>query len=108
VVDTVGVDSTVALATRLVRRGGRIVGVGYSPAAVSIPSTRLVLDEIEYVGSRYASRDEMARGVALVAADLVRPVVRMVRPLDAVNEVLETLESGRVVGRAVLDVAGVA
>jgi D-arabinose 1-dehydrogenase-like Zn-dependent alcohol dehydrogenase len=108
VIDTVGIDGSIALAQRLVRRGGRIVAVGYSPAAFSIPSTRLVLEEIEVVGSRYASRDEMARSVALVAAGLVRPVVRLIRPLEAVNEVLERLESGRVVGRAVLDVAGVA
>jgi D-arabinose 1-dehydrogenase-like Zn-dependent alcohol dehydrogenase len=108
VIDTVGIDSSIAVAERLVRHGGRIVAVGYSPAAFAIPSTRLVLDEIEVVGSRYASRDEMARGVALVAAGLVRPVVRLVRPLEAVNEVLDRLESGRVVGRAVLDVAGVA
>jgi D-arabinose 1-dehydrogenase-like Zn-dependent alcohol dehydrogenase len=108
VIDTVGIDSSVALAERLVRHGGRIVAVGYSPAAFAIPSTRLVLEEIEIVGSRYASRDEMSRGVALVAAGLVRPVVRLVRPLEAVNEVLERLESGLVVGRAVLDVARVA
>jgi 2-desacetyl-2-hydroxyethyl bacteriochlorophyllide A dehydrogenase len=107
VIDTVGVESTIALATRLVRRGGRIVGVGYSPAPVSLPSARLVLEEIEYVGSRYASRDEMARGVALVATGLVRPVVEVVRPLDAANDVLVMLESGEVTGRAVVDVAGV-
>jgi propanol-preferring alcohol dehydrogenase len=108
VIDTVGVASTIELAARLVRRGGRIVGVGYSPAPVSLPSTRLVLEEIEYVGSRYASRDEMARGVALVAAGLVRPVVEVVRPLEAADDVLVMLESGEVTGRAVLDVAGVA
>jgi propanol-preferring alcohol dehydrogenase len=106
VIDTVGVESTIALAARLVRRGGRIVGVGYSPAPVSLPSQRLVLEEIEYVGSRYASRDEMARGVALVAAGLVRPVVELVRPLEAADDVLVMLESGEVTGRAVLDVAG--
>jgi D-arabinose 1-dehydrogenase-like Zn-dependent alcohol dehydrogenase len=66
-----------------------------------------VLEEIEYVGSRYASRDEMARGVALVATGLVRPVVEVVRPLDAANDVLVMLESGEVTGRAVVDVAGV-
>jgi propanol-preferring alcohol dehydrogenase len=92
-----------------VRTGGRIVGVGYGPdAAFSIPSPRLVLGEIEVVGSRYAHRDDMERAIAMVAAGLVRPVVGMVRPLEEVNEVFDALRAGEVVGRAVLDVAGVA
>jgi D-arabinose 1-dehydrogenase-like Zn-dependent alcohol dehydrogenase len=107
-IDTVGHDDTFAQATRLVRKGGRIVGVGYaSTSAFSIASPRLVLDEIEVVGSRYAHRDDLERAVALVAAGSVRPVVGMVRPLEAANEVFDALRAGDVVGRAVLDVAGV-
>ena len=34
-------------------------------------------------------------------------IVGMVRPLEQVNEVFEALTAGTVVGRAVLDVAGV-
>jgi propanol-preferring alcohol dehydrogenase len=109
VIDTVGREETFAQAGRLVRTGGRIVGVGYGPsAAFAIPSPRLVLGEIEVVGSRYAHRDDLERAVAMVAAGLVRPVVGMVRPLEDVNEVFDALRAGEVVGRAVLDVAGVA
>jgi D-arabinose 1-dehydrogenase-like Zn-dependent alcohol dehydrogenase len=108
VIDTVGHDDTFAQATRLVRKGGRIVGVGYaSTSAFSIASSRLVLEEIEVVGSRYAHRDDLERAVALVVAGTVRPVVGMVRPLEAANEVFDALRAGDVVGRAVLDVAGV-
>jgi len=109
VVDTVGRDDTIAKAERIVRQGGRIVGVGYWPAtAYRVASPRLVLGEIELVGSRYAHRDDLERAVALVASGAVRPVVGLVRPLEDVNEVFHALESGSVVGRAVLDVAGVA
>jgi D-arabinose 1-dehydrogenase-like Zn-dependent alcohol dehydrogenase len=107
-IDTVGHDDTFAQATRLVRKGGRVVGVGYaSTSAFSIASPKLVLEEIEIVGSRYAHRDDLERAVALVAAGTVRPVVGMVRPLEAANEVFDALRAGDVVGRAVLDVAGV-
>jgi hypothetical protein len=34
-------------------------------------------------------------------------VIDRVDPLDHVNEVMESLESGGVVGRAIIDVAGV-
>ncbi len=108
VVDTVGHDDTLALARRLVRPGGRVVGVGYTPdTSLTVPTTRLVLDEVDYVGSRYAHRDDLAKAVSLVARGLVSIVVGMVRPLEQVNEVFGALEAGSVVGRAVLDVAGV-
>ncbi len=108
VVDTVGHADTLALADRLVRAGGRIVGVGYSPTtALAVTTPRFVLGELELVGSRYAHRDDLERAVALVAAGLVRPIVGLVRPLEEVNEVFDALTSGAVVGRAVLDVAGV-
>jgi D-arabinose 1-dehydrogenase-like Zn-dependent alcohol dehydrogenase len=108
VVDTVGVASSLELADRLVRTGGTIVVVGYArESSVSLPTSRIVLDEIDVRGSRYASRAEMARGVAMVAAGLVHPVIGLVRPLEAANEALDALEAGDVVGRAVVDVAGV-
>jgi 2-desacetyl-2-hydroxyethyl bacteriochlorophyllide A dehydrogenase len=108
VLDTVGVAPSLELADRLVRPGGTIVVVGYAPeSSVTLPTARLVLDEIDVRGSRCASRAEMARGVAMVAAGLVHPVIGLVRPLESANEALDALESGDIVGRAVLDVAGV-
>jgi D-arabinose 1-dehydrogenase-like Zn-dependent alcohol dehydrogenase len=108
VVDTVGHEPTLALADRLLRTGGRLVGVGYAPGtALNVPTPRLVLGELELVGSRFAHRDDLERAVRLVAAGEVRPVVGLVAPLEEVNDVFEALERGDVVGRAVLDVAGV-
>jgi D-arabinose 1-dehydrogenase-like Zn-dependent alcohol dehydrogenase len=105
VVDSVGHDDTLELARRLVRPGGRVVAVGYTPTStLSVPTPRLVLDEVDYVGSRYAHRDDLAKAVSLVDRGLVSMVVGMVRPLDEVNEVFEALEEGAVVGRAVLEV----
>jgi D-arabinose 1-dehydrogenase-like Zn-dependent alcohol dehydrogenase len=107
VIDTVGHDDTLTLARRLVRPGGRVVGVGYSADSVlTVPTPRFVLDEVEYVGSRYAHRDDLAKAVSLVERGLVSTVVSMVRQLEEVNEVFQALESGSVVGRAVLEVTG--
>lgn len=107
VLDTVGHDETLAAADRLVRTGGRIVGVGYTPStALSVRTPRLVLGELELVGSRYAHRDDLEHAIGLVASGQVRPIVTLVRPLEEVNEVFAALGSGDVVGRAVLDVAG--
>jgi D-arabinose 1-dehydrogenase-like Zn-dependent alcohol dehydrogenase len=109
VIDTVGRQASLAQADRLVREGGRIVGVGYLPTeSLSMPTPRWVLGEVELVGSRYVRRDELDRAVRLVAEGAVRPVVDRVWPLEEVNDVFERLEAGEVAGRAVLDVAGIA
>jgi alcohol dehydrogenase len=103
VVDTVGHDESLMFARRLVRPGGRVVGVGYGPSsALTVPTPRFVLDEVDYVGSRYAHRDDLAKAVSLVERGLVSMVVGLVRPLEEVNGVLEALEAGSFVGRAVL------
>jgi acryloyl-coenzyme A reductase len=107
VVDTVGHAATIDQAERLVRPGGRIVAVGYGLGErFAVPSERMVLDEIELVGSRYVLRDELDRAIRLVAGGEVEIVVDRVVPLREVNEAFAALEAGEVVGRLVLDVAG--
>jgi alcohol dehydrogenase len=109
VIDTVGTAASVAQSERLVRGGGRIVLVGYAVGrSLELPSARVALEEVELVGSRYVARDELRRAIELVADGRVRTVVDRVVPLEEANEAFEALESGEVVGRVVLDVAGVA
>jgi alcohol dehydrogenase len=107
VIDTVGHEPTLTMAERLLRPGGRLVGVGYAPdTALTVPTPRLVLGELELVGSRFAHRDDLENAVRLVAVGQVRPVIGLVAALEDVNDVFDALERGEVVGRAVLDVAG--
>ena len=108
VIDTVGYEYTVQQANGLVRPGGRIVAVGYSPTInFSLPSPRFVLEEIQLLGSRYVRLDELERAIMLVADGRVEIVVDSVKPLEAANEAFDSLEAGDVVGRVVLDVRGV-
>jgi D-arabinose 1-dehydrogenase-like Zn-dependent alcohol dehydrogenase len=108
VIDVVGREATFALCNQLARQGGRIISVGYSPTAdASVPTARLTLGEMELMGSRYAHRGELDQVVALVERGLVRPVVGLIKPMAQVNDVFAALEAGNIVGRAVLDVAGV-
>jgi D-arabinose 1-dehydrogenase-like Zn-dependent alcohol dehydrogenase len=107
VIDTVGSAATVARSFRIVRPAGRVVGVGYSVDSTleGVPTARFVLEEVELVGSRYVSLDELDRAVRLVADGRVKPVIDRVLPLERANDALTALEDGDVVGRVVLDVA---
>lgn len=108
VIDTVGTPDSLRQAERLVRPGGRIVAVGYSLGRdLELPITRFVLEELELVGSRYVRMDELERAIRLVADGRVRMVIDAVEPLERANEAFGALEAGEVVGRVVLDVAGV-
>ena len=109
VLDNVGRTETLERAARLARPGGRVVGVGYAQGQhLSVDTPSFVLGELELRGSRYVARDELERAIRLVAHGQVEIVVDTVRPLAAVNDVFAQLEGGELVGRAVLDVAGVA
>ena len=108
VIDTVGHGATIRQANRLVRPGGRIVAVGYSPSAhFSRPSPRYVLEEIKLLGPRYVGLDELERANTLVSEGRVETMVDMVKPLEEVNEVFNALQVGEVGGQVVLDVGGV-
>lgn len=108
VIDCVGQEATILQSEQMVRPGGRVVAVGYSLTAdFRVQSTRFVLEEVELVGSRYVLMDELQRAIRLVADGKVQMVIDKVHPLEDVNTVIEDLEAGIVVGRRVLDVAGV-
>ena len=109
VIDNVGLEQTLARAVRLVRPGGRIVGVGYkADTNLTVPTPLFALGELELVGSRYVSRDELSRAIQLVADGHVRLIVDQVLPLAKANDAFELLEQGGLAGRVVLDVAGIA
>jgi L-iditol 2-dehydrogenase len=71
VLECAGVPTTVQWALAMLRRGGRCAAVGIPTVGVEIAMQRLVLDELELVGSR-ASAGEMRRVIPHVAAGRMR------------------------------------
>ncbi len=66
-----------------------------------------MLEEVELVGSRYVRMDELQRAIQLVADGRVQIVVDAVTPFERAGDALMALRDGGVVGRLVIDVAGV-
>jgi D-arabinose 1-dehydrogenase-like Zn-dependent alcohol dehydrogenase len=106
IINTVSHPAAFELAAQLVRRGGRIVAVGYAAGQYAqFETASLVLNEIEIIGVRYALRYELERVLSLFAAGKVKAIVDDVLPLAEANEALRRLEAGEVVGRTVLRVS---
>ena len=71
VLECAGVPSAVQLALAMLRRGGRCAAVGIPTAGVEVAMQRVVLDELELVGSR-ASAGEMRHVIPLVEQGRIR------------------------------------
>jgi L-iditol 2-dehydrogenase len=71
VLECAGVPETVAWALDMLRRGGRCAAVGIPTMSAEINLQKLVLDELELVGSR-ASAGEMRRVIPHVEQDRMR------------------------------------
>jgi L-iditol 2-dehydrogenase len=91
VLECAGVPVTVLQALGMLRRGGRCAAVGIPTVGVEIPMQRLVLDELELVGSR-ASAGEMRRVLPHVEQGRmrVREMVTHRFPLARYAEALAT------------------
>jgi L-iditol 2-dehydrogenase len=94
VLECAGVPETVVWALAMLRRGGRCAAVGIPTEGVEIALQRLVLDELELVGSR-ASAGEMRRVMPHVAQGRMRvaemithrfPLAEYQRAIDTFND----------------------
>jgi len=102
VVDFVGSERSFALASRVVRRGGRIVVVGLFGGALQLPLPIIPLRALSIVGSNTGSLAEAQAMMALVRAGRVHAIPISRRPLSQAEDALTALQRGEVTGRVVL------
>jgi NAD+-dependent secondary alcohol dehydrogenase Adh1 len=100
VLDFVGSDQTHADATAMLARGGTYSVVGFG-GTIEAPSVALVGGEQSIVGNLVGTWIDLWEILQLQAAG--RLVLKAeTHPLDSINDVLDKLREGEVVGRAVL------
>ncbi len=102
VFECVGTEETMREASSALGRRGRLVFVGYSPDSFTVHPIQLVVFEQKVLGSVGATLQDLHEAVDLVARGVVRTVVDRTLPLERFEEGLGALESGELVGRAVL------
>ena len=103
VFETVGLPETFERNLAVLRPAGRLVIIGYKPGTTfPVDPLRMLLDEVEILGSRAVTKPELQAVVRLVARGQVKPIITRRFKLEQVNEALEELRQGRIMGRAVI------
>lgn len=102
VVDFVGSEQSFALASRVVRRGGRIVVVGLFGGALQLPLPLIPLRALSIVGSNTGTLGEAIEMMSLVRAGRIEAIPLSRRPLSEAESALSSLQRGAVTGRVVL------
>lgn len=102
VIDFVGAEQTTALAMDVIAKGGTIVIVGLFGGATPWPIPMLPLKSVSILGSYTGSLNDFGELMALAREGRIIPIPTHVYPLDEADDVLNQLERGKVIGRAVL------
>jgi D-arabinose 1-dehydrogenase-like Zn-dependent alcohol dehydrogenase len=103
VFDCVGTSESMRLAARLVRKCGRIVMIGEEPQCAPVTSTEIAQRELEIIGSRNGTRQDMVEAINLLEKAVVKPVIAARFPLDDINHALDAMRRG-VPGRIVVEI----
>jgi D-arabinose 1-dehydrogenase-like Zn-dependent alcohol dehydrogenase len=101
-VDFVGSESSSSLAVNLVRRTGQVVIVGLFGGEFRMPLPMFALKSISISGSYVGSPQDLRDLIDLAQCVTLPQIPLDLRPLAMVNNALQDLANGRVVGRVVL------
>ena len=100
VIDLLGTRASLAWGVKVLALGGRLVVLTtFRDVEVAMSPRDLVLRELTVLGSRYASKAELAESAALVAAGKIHPVVSQVVPPQEIEQVHRALQNGSLIGR---------
>lgn len=99
VVDNIGTRASVREGLALLRPGGKFLVVAYLDETFEVPSMPLFKTELEIIGCRGSTRQDLIDVVRLVRTGQVTPVLGASYALDRIGEAAARLESGNLAGR---------
>ncbi|HYH22604.1 MAG TPA: alcohol dehydrogenase [Azospirillum sp.] len=101
-IDFVGAPASFEFGLAALRKGGTLIVVGLFGGATTLSLPLLPLRAVGIVGSYVGTLAEMRELVDLAKAGQVQEIPVQTRSLDGVQQALDDLKGGRVVGRAVI------
>lgn len=84
------------------RRGGTLVLLGYPPGKLCLPVIEWGLDEKKVIASLAFTRYDISESLRLLAQGKVKPVITTYKGLESINQALNDLREGKVLGRPVI------
>jgi propanol-preferring alcohol dehydrogenase len=103
VIDLLGSEASMGWAlSALDQRGKLVVLTTFRDITAPIAPRELVLGELSILGSKYASRADVAVAGDLVASGRIRPIVGQIVEAEGVPSLHEQIRSGRLLGRGAL------
>jgi len=104
-IDFVSSKSTLEAGAGALAKGGRLVTLGGHSQPFQLDPAQLLRKEIEVMGSRYATRQEVIESLELVARGEFFPIVTEKVPLEQAEAIHARVEKSLVTARAALLVA---
>ena len=101
VIDCVGAEDSIRMGFNLLATSGAFVSVGLVGTHINIPLFPFVAREFTYHGSFWGNYSDLSEVVALAQAGKIKHSLKRVR-FEDINENLELLRAGEIVGRAVV------
>ena len=101
-IDFVSSASTLEAGLMALGKGGRLVSLGGNSQPFKADPRAMLQKEIEILGSRYATRQEVMESLELVARGDLWPLVTEKAPLEQAEAIHQRLDKGLVTGRAAL------
>ncbi len=101
-IDFVSSRQTLESGVASLGRGGRLVTLGGSGQEFTAPARDMLNKELELIGSRYATKQEVIEALELVARGEIWPLVTEIGTLETAESVHDKIENGLVTGRAAL------
>jgi alcohol dehydrogenase, propanol-preferring len=101
--ELVGRTKTIENAFRSLRKRGRLVFIGYTKDTFTLNPLELVVFEGAIKGSVAYTKSDLRNVVRLASEGKISPIISESYRLDEVNEALEKIRAGQVLGRAVVN-----
>jgi alcohol dehydrogenase, propanol-preferring len=101
IIDCVGAPGMMELGFSLLSTSGHYVDVGLVGDRIDIPLFRRINREQTFYGSNWGNHTDLSEVMALAARGKIRHTVKQIR-FDQINETIESLRTGNVIGRAVV------
>ncbi|GAG52762.1 unnamed protein product, partial [marine sediment metagenome] len=103
VLEIVGIPETLNWSLPSLKRGGRLILVGYAPGRpFPLDIMAMHFHEWEIIGSRFVTKPELMEAINLIEEGKIKPVVTKTFPFEQANEALEALRNKATLGRIVL------